>query len=596
MKKSKKKKVNKSTPVGMDINFMAIARAKSKKKKSDNGVKIEFKAPKLFNGVVPEGETAAIAMDDALSTYSWLNQAGIGEYQPFPGYPYLASLSTRAEYRTFAQVISSELFRKWIEFSSTAGDGDNDKNERIKELEERIDNLRLKEVFTAAAVNECYFGRGQIVPVFKQEKDFDLPLIVSNKTIQQGSLKTFKAIEPIWTTPASYNANNPTDDDFYKPNKWFIMGRQIDASWIETIITRPLPDILKPAYNFSGMSLSQLAEPYVNNWLRTRQSVSDLINKFSLTAIKTDMNRVLTGSDDGESLDQRIELMQAYRSNEGILALDMNREDIMQINTPLSGLSELQAQSQEHLCSVSRIPSMIYTGISPTGMNASSEGEIRSFYDFISSMQEVYYPALDRSIKIIQLDLWGEIDPEITFKFKSLWQMSELDASTIRLNRANEAAAYIDRQVLSQDEVRENIAADKDSGWDNIDINREIEFEGDFELDPLAEDKSVSEKQHRAMAAAAAGHSTLGIPKKVGEDFISKDELPDGLSLIQKAEHHESQVMALDAEINQYKAYAGELNNNELSDVEEIIAGLVRSRDEHNAKAFSFRNIAGNRD
>lgn len=36
----------------------------------------------------------------------------------------------------------------------------------------------------------------------------------------------------------------------------------------------------------------------------------------------------------------------------------------------------------------------------------------------------------------------------------------------------------------------------------------------------------VSEKQRRAMWAAANGHSTLGIPQSVGREFVSKDEAP----------------------------------------------------------------------
>jgi 8-oxo-dGTP pyrophosphatase MutT (NUDIX family) len=40
---------------------------------------------------------------------------------------------------------------------------------------------------------------------------------------------------------------------------------------------------------------------------------------------------------------------------------------------------------------------------------------------------------------------------------------------------------------------------------------------------PLATDPPVSEKQRRAMWAAASGHSTLGIPKKVGEEYVGKD-------------------------------------------------------------------------
>ena len=35
---------------------------------------------------------------------------------------------------------------------------------------------------------------------------------------------------------------------------------------------------------------------------------------------------------------------------------------------------------------------------------------------------------------------------------------------------------------------------------------------------------SKTPKQHRAMAAAAAGKSTLGIPKKVGKEFVTADK------------------------------------------------------------------------
>ena len=35
---------------------------------------------------------------------------------------------------------------------------------------------------------------------------------------------------------------------------------------------------------------------------------------------------------------------------------------------------------------------------------------------------------------------------------------------------------------------------------------------------------SVSEKQHKAMEAAAHGHSTLGIPKSVGQEFVKHDD------------------------------------------------------------------------
>ena len=35
---------------------------------------------------------------------------------------------------------------------------------------------------------------------------------------------------------------------------------------------------------------------------------------------------------------------------------------------------------------------------------------------------------------------------------------------------------------------------------------------------------SKTPEQHRAMAAAAHGHSTLGIPKSVGKEFLAADK------------------------------------------------------------------------
>ena len=42
--------------------------------------------------------------------------------------------------------------------------------------------------------------------------------------------------------------------------------------------------------------------------------------------------------------------------------------------------------------------------------------------------------------------------------------------------------------------------------------------------EPKSLDESVSKEQHNAMEAAAHGHSNLGIPKKVGEEFEQKDK------------------------------------------------------------------------
>jgi phage-related protein (TIGR01555 family) len=253
------------------------------------------------------------------------------------------------------------------------------------------------------------------------------------------------------------------------------MGEHWDASRIIVTVTREVPDIFKPAFNFSGMSLSQLAEPYVNNWLRTRQSVSDLINNFSVLVLKTAMDQVLTGGDDGSNLFARIKLFSATRSNKGVMVLDKDREELEQIAVPLGGLHELQSQALEQLCVVSREPATVLTGITPSGFGNVAEGEVRIWYDYIHAQQEAHWRgAIDRMFKIIQMSRYGEIDPEITFEFVPLYEMTEEQKSNMRVNDSVRAGNLIDRGIIDPQEERERLARDPESGYQGIDISKEI--------------------------------------------------------------------------------------------------------------------------
>lgn len=502
-------------------NGLKLAAEKAKMQGGEKADRYKFpiRNADLAPGVVPDGVIPAIAMDSASLSYINTVYSGGG----FPGYAYLAQLATRAEYRAFASSLATELTREWIEFTSTEQDG-NTNAEKIKAIAAEFKRLGVREVIQRAAEHDCYFGRGQIF-IDINGADRSTPLILDPRTIKQNSLNRVTAVEAAWTTPVAYNALDPAAPDFYRPSAWFMLGQHVHASRLMTVVTRPLPDMLKAAFNFGGMSLSQLAEPYVDNWLRTRQSVSDLLNNFSITALATSMDQVLEGDDDGTSVFARAELFTATRSNKGLMLLDKGREELVQVNTPLSGLHELQAQSQEHMCSVSRTPAIILTGISPSGLNASSEGEIRVFYDWIAAQQEAYWRTpLEIILKVVQLSLFGEIDENIGFEFCPLYQMTPEQEANIREANSRAAVAYISVGVLDPSEERERLANDPTSGYQGLDTDSVIVPPVDpvNEEDP-AQDKSVSEAQHRAMEAAAHGHSTLGIPKEVGKEFVDKD-------------------------------------------------------------------------
>ena len=443
--------------------------------------------PKIPRGVVPDGEKIAVsmAMDGAaydaarLAADAGPEQFGSQLYaysgvEGFPGYPYLMLLALRVEYRNIASALANEMTREWVKFTSSETAGESTK-QKITELEQAFRELNIQALIRKGIEDDAFYGTGQIL-INIRGADVNTPLVISPKTIKKDSLDGFRNVEPIWTTPLMYNALEPQRKDFYRPSAWWVMGQRWDATRMLIINTRPVADIFKPAFNFSGISLSQLVEPYVNNWLRTRQSVSDLINNFSIVVLKTAMDQVLTGGDDGSDLFSRIKLFTACRSNKGVMALDKDREELEQIAVPLGGLHELQAQAQEQMCTASREPAVIMTGVSPSGFGNVAEGEMSAWRDWIRANQEAHArDPIETILKIVQLSMYGDIDPEIGISFNPLYQMTEEQKSTIRVNDSIRAGNLIDRGVIDSTEERERLARDPESGYQGIDIDRKIE-------------------------------------------------------------------------------------------------------------------------
>lgn len=468
----------------LSISYEALARFAA----PDAPAPIERKiqAPALMPGVVPESaktDPSYMALDSAScqSIYAYASVAYCG--MGFPGYPYLSELTQRSEYRSPSETTAMEMTRKWIKVTSK---GDGDKSKEIEIIEAELERHNVQDVFRLAAEQDGFFGRAQIYIDIKGVDDDErkLPLIVDPRTVKRGSLIGFKNIEALWTTPYAYNSDNPMAPDFYRPTSWFVMGKQTHASRLMTLISRPVPDLLKPAYNFGGMSMSQLMEPYVNSWIRTRDSVSDLLHSFSISGILTDMGTTLTGGG-GEDLFKRAQLFNQIRDNRGLMLLDKEDEEFFQFNTPLSGLDKLQAQSQEHMAAPSHTPLVKLLGITPTGLNASSEGEIAVYEDYIAAMQMNLFGApLKTVIEIIQLDQFGKIDPAISYEFVPLRQLDGKALAEVRRSDADAAGILIDKGVISPLEERTRLAADPNSGYSSLDVDDVPALPGDPDEQP----------------------------------------------------------------------------------------------------------------
>jgi phage-related protein (TIGR01555 family) len=433
-------------------------------------VRAEFKPPELPPGVVPSTPAKNfLALDSASlqGLYGYLNRS-VYAGMAFPGYQLLAELTQRSEYRAPAETIATEMTRRWLEL---VGDNEGDKSDKIKELSQDFDEYGIQEIARRVIMQDYFFGRSQVAIVIKgHENKTKMPLRLDDKAGLKGRLEGFRVIEPMWSTPLAWNSTDATAPDFYKPTSWYVMSKEWHATRLLTFIGRELPDMLKPAYNFSGMSMSQLIDPYVQRWLKTVDSVNRLLSNFSKLGLKTNLQTALAGdlAAAGTML-KRLQLYTQTSDNRGVLVMDKNSEEFFLLNTPLSGLHELQAQAQEHMCAPTHIPLVKSTGITPAGLNASSEGEIKVYYDWCSASQEAFLgPHLKTILDLLQLNRYGSIDPGIKIRWIPLDQPSDVELAAIRKSDADAGAVYITNGVVAPEEERERLQGDPASGYDNL--------------------------------------------------------------------------------------------------------------------------------
>lgn len=487
--KSNVVKLNVAPETSKRLTQSAIQTAlvRSRQKVRDPVVALDpFKPYKPMPGVVPPNKLGKsgfpLAMDEQVIQVSAWGAANIfgglfANGAAFIGYPYLSELALIAEYRKIVSTLANHMTRKFIKLQSKHDE--DDKSAQIKELSDAIENYKVRDIARRAVEVDGFFGRSHIYLDTGVEDRDELRMPIGNgrnsmsKAKARGNfkLKRLAVIEPIWTYPANYNATDPLTKDWYNPETWFVQGKELHCTRLLKLVGREVPDILKPAYSFGGLSMSQMAMPYVDNWLRTRQSVADTLWSFSINGIKTDMSAMMQPGA-AQDIFARAELFNNFRNNRGLMMLNKDSEEYFQFNTPLGTLDMLQAQAQEQMASVSSIPLVFLLGISPHGLNASSEGEIRAFYDYIHSFQMNFLKdPLTCIIDFIQLAIWGKVDPDITFVFEPLWSLDEKGSAEVRKIEAETDDLLINGAIISPLEARKRIANDPETPYDGLDVN-----------------------------------------------------------------------------------------------------------------------------
>lgn len=400
------------------------------------------------------------AMDSAFAgaLSASFERSVLSSFTTFVGYGALQQLSQDALIRLCVQTRTDEMLREWINIKC-------EDEERQKALEKAIADMGIKTKLSEALTLMGMMGGSYLfIDTAVEHGELVNPLNKSINSAEVGKEKTlsFRVVDPVFTTPQSFNANNPLAEDFYWPSVYMIMGTPVHKSRLIRFVENEVPDLLKPSYNFLGLPQAQILSDYVTDFRRNREEVNRLLQKFSTSIIKGDLKQQLYQNKTISVLSNRVKLFAKYRNNNGVALLDKETEDFVQTNAPLTGLTDILRQSLEFVVSVNQSGVVKTLGYTPNGFS-SGESDVKLQADLIATRQEkILRKPIDEILRLLQLHLFGEIDPELTFDFNPLDADDDRAVAEVRKLRADTAAIYLDRGVLTEDEVRETLKADDD--------------------------------------------------------------------------------------------------------------------------------------
>lgn len=439
----------------------------------------EWPVPKPLPGIA--GETGMDDADGGMPIkpgygYNYGNsipEAVLGWYasQGFIGYQMMALLSQNWLIEKACGMPARDAIRNGYDL--TANDGvkvDPKVLTYIKRLSEQrfkinqnlIDYIRFGRIF---GIRVVLFVTAPLDDVEYYARPFNID------GVAPGAYKGVSQIDPYWITPelTTTAVVNPADIRFYEPEFWRVSGLLIHHSHLSIFTTGTVPDVLKPQYNYGGVSVTQRIFERVYAAERTANEAPLLAMTKRMTVLSTDLAEALANQ---EKFDERMQFWRDFADNFQV-KLNGEGDTIQQFDISLNDLDSVIMTQYQLTAAISEVPGTKLLGTQPKGFNSTGEFEESSYHEFLSSLQnndvspmlERHYELMIASYAVPKFKIqmftvsiaWNELDA-----------MTEEERATVNATNAATDQVLTNVGAIEAQDARNRIIADKNSGYNGL--------------------------------------------------------------------------------------------------------------------------------
>lgn len=230
--------------------------------------------------------------------------------------------------------------------------------------------------------------------------------------------------------------------DFGKPSFYRLLGKgtdvdfktdQIHYSRVLRFEGRKMPFYIRQSYQGWGASIMEPVWDRIKGFDLASEGATQLISKAYLRYYKVEgLRQIMTNDIARQGFLNQMDIVREFQNIEGLTVGD-KEDEFQALSYSFTGIPEVLLQLGQQLSGAFGIPLVRLFGQSPVGLNSTGESDIRNYYDSIKKQQRSMLRAnVSKLLNVVYRSVTGSEPPaDLSFDFRSLWQMSQLDKATV---------------------------------------------------------------------------------------------------------------------------------------------------------------------
>lgn len=322
--------------------------------------------------------------------------------------------------RKIVDIPALDACRKWRSWQAEA-----DQITKLEEVE-KLHSIRekVKQALTVARL----FGRGSLW-IGTTDGDPALPLNLRSAKLKYVTMLTPRELQvgELDQDPASEYYGMPKDYTLSIGD-----GVRIHPSRLVTFYGNPVPDNFLMEQPGEGDSVLLPIMESIYRAEGTDANVASLVFEAKVDVLGVPGLSKILGNPNGPlALADRLTNTATMKGINGMMVIDAE-ETYEQKSADFANLPLIMDRFYQAVSGAADIPMTRLFGMSPAGMNATGDSDLKNYYDRIQSLQELeIQPAMANLDELIIRAALGSRPEEIFFSWASLWQTDEKERAEI---------------------------------------------------------------------------------------------------------------------------------------------------------------------